>query len=275
MAQKYRNVEYGFGDIGSALYRGTVGKDGIRLVITRYLEDAPQEVIDDVIRFLLDRKGGYRPERFEEYIATDEFILSKRPLFLEESRKFKCTSEGEFRSLADSAQRLLDSGLLDAEDLQNTYITWSKRRAVRTLGVCYAMFRVISITPALDTLDVPEQCLDFVVYHEFLHLRVGVRIGKRNHNKSFRDQERMFPNHEEVEKELRKLKKRRSETYTQATMGAHGRRGRKGIRLSHARRGPGAHVRGGPDPGGGRRSRRALRHGHGISFRMGCRRGQR
>ncbi len=204
----YRNVEYEFGQIGSSLYRGTIRGKKIRLVITDYLEDAPQDVVEDVICFVLERNEGYRPERFEGYIATDEFILNKRPLFLEDSRMFKCTSEGEYRSLSDSVQRLMDSGLLDADDLQNTYITWSKRRAVRRLGVCYAMFRVISITPALDTLDVPEDCLDFVVYHEFLHLRVGVKIGKRNHNKSFRDQERLFPDHERVERDLQKLLKR-------------------------------------------------------------------
>ncbi len=194
--------------MGSNLYRGTISRDGIHLTITSYLEDAPPEVIDDIVRFVVDRKTGFRPVHFEEYIATDEFILSKRPLFLEQSKRFKCASEGEFRSLSDSVQRLYDSGLLDEDDLQNTYITWSKRRAVRTLGVCYAMFRVIAITPALDTLDLPEDCLDFVVYHEFLHLRVGVKIGKRNHNRTFREQERMFPDYKRVDRDLQKLLKR-------------------------------------------------------------------
>ncbi len=208
MAGSLVKVEYEFGDVGSNLYRGTISRNVMHMVITDNLEDAPPEVIEDLIRYAAERKTGYRPVHFEEYIASEEFILNKRPLFLEKSKRFKCASEGEFRSLSDSVQRLYDSGLLDENDLQNTYITWSKRRAIRTLGVCYAMYRVISISPALDSLDVPEDCLDFVVYHEFLHLRVGVKIGKRNHNKCFRDQERMFPDYERVNRDLVKLLKR-------------------------------------------------------------------
>ncbi len=166
-------------------------------------------MIDDVVRYAQSGGSGPRPQLLVMYSATDEFILAKRPLFLERCKRFKLASDGEYRDLSDSVQRLLDSGLLTEDDLQNTYITWSKRRAVRTLGVCYALYRVISISPALDSPDVPLECLDFVVYHEFLHLRVGVKIGGRNHNQAFRSMERMYPDYDRVVSELRKIKKRR------------------------------------------------------------------
>ena len=207
-----------FADLGISFCR--MGRRGgrVTLYIADYLEDAPQDVIDDIVRFMLSGRGCAPPDRFNSYIQGEEFVVAKRPLFLERSRRFANTTVGEHRDLSDSVRRLLAAGLLDEEDVRGTYLTWSKRRAVRTLGTTYGMFRVVSISRALDSPDVREECLDFVVYHEFLHIRMGIRAGHRSHTKGFRDLERMFPDHERIQMELGRLRRRRSSRYTAVAM---------------------------------------------------------
>ena len=42
-----------FADTGMSLFRYRMGAGGNRLSISDFLEDAPQEVIDDVVRYAL------------------------------------------------------------------------------------------------------------------------------------------------------------------------------------------------------------------------------
>ena len=88
------------------------------------------------------------------------------------------------------------------------YLTWTRRPSVSVLGTCHSIFRVISISKALDTDSLPPDCLDFVMYHEFLHVRQGVRIGKRKHDSDFRREEQGFPGYERIKRDLAGLKVR-------------------------------------------------------------------
>jgi hypothetical protein len=196
-------VRVDFEDTGSRICRYGVEGGKRFAALSDYLSDSPPEVVEDILACLFSGKKT-SPDIFREYVSSDEFILAKRPLFLERGG-FTCTSEGDFRSLSDSAQRLYDSGLLGADDFSNTYITWTKRKTRRVLGRCYPMFRVISISPILDSGSVPEDCLDFVVYHEFLHIRQGLMFGRRYHNTDFRRQEREFPGYDSIQKVLSRL----------------------------------------------------------------------
>ena len=196
-------VQYEFKDIGFYVCRCSIRNGSGYASVTDYLADAPPGIVEDLLGFMFGGKKG-NPGLYEEYVSSDEFIQAKRPEYLARG-SFTCTSEGKYRSLSDSVQRLFDAGFLDESDMRNTYITWTKRKTKRILGRCHSMFRVISISPILDSPDVREECLDFVVYHEFLHIRQGLRTGKRHHDTSFRLQERAFPGYGKIQEELSRL----------------------------------------------------------------------
>ncbi len=131
--------------------------------------------------------------------------MDHRPAYISRSRNLTRTANGEVAYLYDSVQRLMDSSLLSESDIENSYISWTRRDSVRRVGFCSTMFRVVGISSRLDSDDIPDHVRDYVVYHECLHLRQGYRPSHRVHDAEFRSWERSYPGWRESETVLRKL----------------------------------------------------------------------
>ncbi|HKM09869.1 MAG TPA: hypothetical protein VJX93_05245 [Candidatus Methanomethylophilaceae archaeon] len=173
--------------------------------VSDYLSDAPDDILYEFFGTLVPRAIGNKKEYSEKYldwISSDEFVLSKRPTYLQRSRNVSRTTVGKNREIGESLDRLLDAGLIRDTDIHNSFYTWTINPNCRMLGGCNPMFRVITISSALDSDKVPEDVFDYVTYHETLHLRRGFRPDKRAHDKSFRLLERQFPKWQECEKFL-------------------------------------------------------------------------
>jgi predicted metal-dependent hydrolase len=170
--------------------------------------DAPGEAIRDLCRAIVKWSQGHRleiPESMTRYLATEEFAVTNRPKYLKRSRNLLCTQQGSCRNLMDSIERLLDSGLVTESDIGNSYITWASSMPKYKFGMCNQMFRVIVINPVLDSDSVPDEVIDFVVYHEILHLRQDRSKKRRPHNAQFRSWEHAYPNYLGIEKYLREI----------------------------------------------------------------------
>lgn len=191
-------------------FRWKMRADGLEMHVSDYLDEAPDGVLFDFLKgavdYALGRKGrGFGPD-FTEYVRSDAYIEAKRPVYLRRSRNLTRSDTGEFRNIYDAVQRLLDSGLLFASDLDNTYFTWTRNLNRTRLGYCSQMFRTVAISQVFDRLDVPEYAFDFVTYHECLHLRQGYRpFNRRPHDAAFHRQEKLFPMYREAEDYIRKI----------------------------------------------------------------------
>ncbi len=72
-------------------------------------------------------------------------------------------------------------------------IFWSKRSSKRKLGYADMLNRVIIISKILDSVNVPDYVIKFIIFHEILHFMFPpVRNGKRSiqHGYEFRDFEK-------------------------------------------------------------------------------------
>ena len=180
----------------------------IELHVSDYLEDAPEQVLNDFCDMICRRAKGRRvsePGSYLDHVRSDSYIVDHRPIYIARSRNLLRTGCGETAYLHDSVQRLLDAGLISDPDIENSYISWTRRDNVRRVGFCSTMFRVVGISSRLDSDDVPDFVRDYVVYHECLHLRQGYRPDRRVHDAQFRSWERMFPRWREAESILRGL----------------------------------------------------------------------
>ena len=66
----------------------------------------------------------------------------------------------------------------------------------------------IVISKTLDSHDVPEWLVEFVLYHEMLHIKHPAQIinGRRQHHtKAFRSDEKKFPHYEQSQKWIEHL----------------------------------------------------------------------
>ena len=183
--------------------------DSVDVKISDYLIDAPDNVIEEfsiaVVRSIVNKKPVYG-KAFLDWVRSVEYINSKRKIYLNRSRNLTGTPEGNERNIIDSLDRLLDSGLLFPNDIDNCFFSWTNSPNIRKVGFCSPMMRVVGVSSILDDISVPEFVLDYVVYHESLHLAQGYRPGQKVHDRAFKENERRFPKHEEAEKYLKNIR---------------------------------------------------------------------
>jgi hypothetical protein len=87
-------------------------------------------------------------------------------------------------------------------------MTWSSNRSLRSLGHYDPAHNTIVVSRIFDGPRVPQYAIDYLVYHEMLHLRHPVKLrGSRRsvHPKAFREEEKLFPQLAEAEQFLKKL----------------------------------------------------------------------
>jgi hypothetical protein len=131
----------------------------IDLFISDYLIDAPDPVLEDFSHAVLRTIVGERPAyggTYLEWVRSDRYINNKRKIYLKRSRNLTGTPEGNERDIIESLDRLLDSGLLDAKSIENSFFSWTKIPNTRKVGFCSPMMRVVGISSALDDDSVPE-----------------------------------------------------------------------------------------------------------------------
>ena len=190
--------------------------DCLEVRVSDYVMDAPDDVLEDVVdgilRYIYRRERSFGPA-FREYMSSDAFILAKRPVYFRRSRNLTDTGIGKVRSLYDSVQRLMDAGLVRESDIDNSIFVWTTRPLYTRMGKCSTMMRIVSISSVFDSDRWSEHTLDYVVYHEIIHLRLGYRPFDRNpHDRQFRREMSLYPDSESAEEELRRICNSRTRT---------------------------------------------------------------
>ncbi len=86
--------------------------------------------------------------------------------------------------------------------LDQPTLTWSQRRTRTILGHHDGVHDTIVISKTLDSREVPEWFVEYILYHEMLHIKHPARLinGRRYyHTKAFRAEEQRFLRYEEAQ----------------------------------------------------------------------------
>ncbi len=115
-------------------------------------------------------------------------------------RKIITDSKGDVYDL----NKIFDSLNRDyfASDLPKPTLSWSARKTFRRLGHYDSAHETIIISKTLDDKKVPEFVVEFVVYHEMLHIfhPTQIKNGRRyHHTPEFQRDEEKFENFHEAE----------------------------------------------------------------------------
>ena len=187
-------------------------REGRLLVrLSDLLEGAPAPVLHSIAHILLAKM--YRRPIDRESAARYRRYVSSQPI----SRKAYLVRQMRGRKRLDSAQgRTYD---LEAvfEDLNIRFfngllgrpqMTWSRDRSRNSLGHYDPAHNAIVVSRIFDHPRVPRSAVEYIVYHEMLHLKHPVRLrGSRRcvHSAEFQAEERLFPQLDEVKQFLRRL----------------------------------------------------------------------
>jgi len=171
----------------------------ILVSLSDLLEGAPESVIRAIAHILLaklykkpiDPSHNLRYKRFSSSAAVTrqtELIRGAR------GNKRYFGPEGRFYHLDevfDSLNVRFFGGLLGRPEL-----TWSEGMAKRSLGHYDAAHNTIVVSRVFDRPSSPRYAVEYLLYHEMLHLKHPVKMrGLRRcvHSKDFKAEEALFP----------------------------------------------------------------------------------
>ncbi len=191
------------------------GKVFVRLA--ELSESAPPE-IHEALAFILVGKllrkkiPPQTAKSYREFIKTQEIQAKAAANKRAKGRKIITTSKGEIYDLEKIFHKL--NLVYFQNSVAKPTLTWSPRKTYRILGHHDATHETIVISKSLDSKKVPKFVVEFVVFHEMLHVfhPTTHRNGRRyNHTAQFRRDEKKFAYFEEaenwIERNARNLKR--------------------------------------------------------------------
>ncbi len=167
--------------------------------ISDLLEGAPDSVLLSIAHILLAklyRKPIDRSHavRYRRYIASHDITAKARLLRQMRGRKHIHSASGRhyhLEEIFDDLNRRFFHGLMGRPQL-----TWSRNHARSSLGHYDPAHNAIVISRVFDHPRVPRYAVEYILFHEMLHLKHPVKLrGLRRcvHSSEFRAEEKMFP----------------------------------------------------------------------------------
>ncbi len=134
---------------------------------------------------------------YRDFAYTPEILRASDIARRRRGRKIISSAKGRVYDLNKMFARLNRRHFDNS--IEKPTLTWSQRRTRRILGHHDAVHDTIVISKTLDARDVPEWFVEYILYHEMLHIKHPARIisGRRYyHTNAFRADEQRFPHYE-------------------------------------------------------------------------------
>ncbi|MGA9040809.1 MAG: M48 family peptidase [Terriglobales bacterium] len=185
------------------------GKLFVRL--SDLLEGAPEPVLRAIAHILL-AKMYRRPidaghaTRYRRYVSSHD--LRKKAHIIRQTRGWKHISSAQghaydLKAIFEALNGRFFHGLL-----ARPLMTWSRDRARNRLGHYDPAHNAIVVSRIFDDPRVPLYAVEYIVYHEMLHLRHPVKLrGSRRcvHPVEFQADEKLFPDLQKAQQFLKRL----------------------------------------------------------------------
>jgi predicted metal-dependent hydrolase len=163
------------------------------------LEGAPDTVLQAIAHILL-AKMYRRPidraqaARYRKYVGSHEIVRKAHLVRQMRGRKRLHSARGRFYDL-DVVFEDLNTRFFHGL-MARPRMSWSKDKTRRILGHYDPAHNAIIISRIFDHPGVPRYVLEYIVYHEMLHLKHPVKLrGSRRciHSAEFQAEEKLFP----------------------------------------------------------------------------------
>lgn len=175
------------------------------------LEHAPESVQRAIAHILLAKLyrkpiARIHADRYRRHVSSEAVARQAEHIRQTRGRKNILTARGHHYDLDEVFESLnlrFFHGLLGRPTL-----TWSAHHARRMLGHYDAAHNTIMVSRVFDRPDTPRCAIEYLLYHEMLHLKHPVRVkaGRRCvHSKAFQEEERLFPELAEAKAYLKRL----------------------------------------------------------------------
>jgi len=187
-------------------------REGVLNVRLSDLLEASPESVHRAIAHILLAKLYRKPiaaaasDRYRRYVSSEAVAKGAEHIRQTRGRKRISSPIGRYYHLEEVFESLnlrFFHGLLGRPTL-----TWSAHAAKRMLGHYDAAHNTIVVSRIFDRPDTPRCAIEYLLYHEMLHLKHPVRVkaGRRCvHSREFQAEERLFPELDQAKEYLKTI----------------------------------------------------------------------
>jgi len=205
---EFRVEFYAFTNVNSTIRL----RDGVMHVrISDLLEGAPESIINAIAHILLAKiyRKPIQPlyaTRYRRYVSSHDMTAKAHLVRQVRGRKRIESARGKVYDLDEifeEMNRQFFHGLLARPQM-----TWSRTHARNSLAHYDPAHNAIVVSRVFDHVRVPRHAVEYIVYHEMLHLKHPVKLrGSRRcvHGPEFQAEEKLFPQLDEAKKFLKAL----------------------------------------------------------------------
>jgi len=187
-------------------------KDGLKICISDVLEDAPRLVLEALAEILLCKVYRRRSSRearecYLAYVLSPAIRLRTDQARRQRGAKRLLPARGRCHDLEKIFQRLNQQFFRG--ELPLPRLGWSLKSSRSILGHYDAGHGMIIINRALDSPTAPRHLVEYLVFHEMLHMQFPVeRNGHRRvvHSREFQQAEKKFPHYDAARRSLKHLR---------------------------------------------------------------------
>jgi SprT-like family len=199
---------YAFANVNSTI---RLRDDVIHVRISDLLEGAPETVIEAIAHILL-AKMYHKPieslhaVRYRRYVSSHDIATKAHLVRQVRGRKRIGSAKGAFYDLEEIFETVNQRFFFGL--MARPQMTWSRLRARNSLAHYDPAHNAIVVSRIFDQPQVPRYAVEYIVYHEMLHLKHPVRLrGSRRcvHGPEFQAEEKLFPELEQAKLFLKRL----------------------------------------------------------------------
>ncbi|MFO8037368.1 MAG: hypothetical protein R6U57_12155 [Anaerolineales bacterium] len=187
------------------LYRIRRQKKALSITAHESFIAAQPPVLRSLIQLALQRDREKSKNTIREFTKGDPYRkMRERMEYIAIPRQ--ATSKGTHINLSVVFQKVNQSYFNGS--LPQPHLVWSDRLTYRKFGHYQYETDTIMISRSLDDPHLPDCALDYVMYHELLHKKLGTKDinGRRYaHTKHFREKEKMFKEYKKAQSILEHL----------------------------------------------------------------------
>ncbi len=181
-------------------------RKSVHVKVSKYFQEAPIEIIKILAIILLAKVYKFKVDKnirqiYKKYV---EELQTKLPKPKRRILQYY-NPQGKYFSLAEVFDSLND--LYFSKELSIGNIGWSKNKSYSRLGFFDKDRDLLVISRIFDSKKVPLQIIEFLVFHEMLHIYLPSQMinGRRKiHTKKFRQLEQEFPEYKSIDQWIKK-----------------------------------------------------------------------
>lgn len=180
------------------LYRIQRDVDATTMIIHEGFIGAPKSILRDLIRIARTPKARTpqaQLKRYAEGAAFEELMLALATT----TATLHDQPQGHYHNLAPIFARVNAAHF--QSQIERPQLHWTPTPTRRKMAHYHRYYDAVAFSVTLDTPEVPDYVLDFLMYHELLHKHLGTQISagrRRMHTPEFRTLERQFPHYAEA-----------------------------------------------------------------------------